>query len=260
MIKLNLKKELSHFKIDIDIEINQGDFIALTGPSGSGKTTFLRILAGLEKSNSKIVVENKIWQDKKTFLPPQKRDIGFVFQDFALFPNMNVIQNLLYVKNDLNLANELLDIVELQNYKNQSVLNLSGGQKQRVALIRALMKKPKILLLDEPLSSLDKNLKEKLQNELLKIHNKFDLTTIMVTHDESEIYKLSNKTILLNNGKIKKYDLTKKLYLNENYIEGRVIKIINDKAIVLLQNKLIKIKNNFFKIGDTIQISMQIKK
>ena len=257
MIELNLKKQLSHFKLDINIKINKNDFIALTGPSGSGKTTFLRILAGLERSDSKIVVNNKIWQNKNNFLPPQKREIGLVFQDFALFNNMNVLQNLLYVNNDLKLANKLLKIVELDNFKNQNVTNLSGGQKQRVALARALMKKPKILLLDEPLSSLDLTLKEKLQNELLKIHNEFNLTTVMVTHNQTEIYKLSNKTIILDSGIIEKYDLTKKLFLkNESHIEGVIIDITPNDLVILVKNQFIKMdkKNNNLKIGDIIKL------
>jgi len=206
MIDININKKLhgiqSEMLLDVELTIYSGDFIALSGKSGSGKTTLLRILAGLEKSNGIIHVENDIWQDYHSFKSIQKREIGFVFQDYALFDNMNVLKNLLYVNQDKKLANHLLDITELSELKHRDTTTLSGGQKQRVALCRALMKKPKLLLLDEPLSALDPTMRTKLQNEILTLHKEFNTTTIMVSHDPSEIYRLASRVIVLENGKI----------------------------------------------------------
>jgi len=212
LIKIDIKKELKDFTLCVDIEIKKGDFIAVTGPSGSGKTTFLRVLAGLEEAQGKIVVENEIWLDEKIFLAPKNRGIGFVFQDYALFPNMSVLENLLYINKDLDLATHLLDEVELSHLKNRYPNTLSGGQKQRVALARALMRKPKILLMDEPLSALDPMIRAKLQEKILALHKEFDTTTFMVSHDKSEIYRLSNKTLEIKNGEVVRYEATKKIF------------------------------------------------
>ncbi|WP_331774111.1 ABC transporter ATP-binding protein [Sulfurospirillum sp. 1612] len=206
MIHLEIKKELfgssGAMELLVNLQIQEGDFVALSGKSGSGKTTFLRILAGLEKSQSLIDIGGHVWQNQKTFLPPQKREIGFVFQDFALFPNMSVKENLLFVNNDEKLAEKLLEITELSELQERFPAFLSGGQKQRVSLCRALMNRPKLLLLDEPLSALDVQMREKLQNEILMLHKEFHTTTIMVSHDPSEIYRLAKRVIVLNQGKI----------------------------------------------------------
>lgn len=206
MIKIDINKKLhgSHgdMYLDINLNIDEGDFIALSGKSGSGKTTLLRILAGLEKASGTIKIGKNIWLDKKNILPPQKRKIGFVFQDYALFPNMSVEENLLFVKRDRELAQNLLKMSELSELKNRLPTTLSGGQKQRVSLCRAMMNRPKLLLMDEPLSALDPIMREKLQHEILTLHKKFGTTTIMVSHDPSEIYHLANRVILLDFGKI----------------------------------------------------------
>lgn len=207
MIDLHVNKQLhgadTNMELNVSLHVKPKTFLALSGKSGSGKTTLLRILAGLEDSNSTIKVDGVVWQDDKIFLPPQKRDIGFVFQNYALFPNMSVEENLLYIKNDKQKAHNLLEITELLALKKRLPQTLSGGQKQRVALCRAMMKHPKILLLDEPLSALDPTMRLKLQNELLHIHKEFQTTTIMVSHEPSEIYKLANKLIILEDGKLK---------------------------------------------------------
>lgn len=206
MLRIDIKKELhgsnGDMLLDVNLKINKGDFIALSGLSGSGKTTLLRILAGLETATGEIKIENDIWLNNKIVLPSQKREIGFVFQDYALFTNMSVMQNLLYVNKDKELANYLLEITELSELKNRLPSTLSGGQKQRVSLCRALMKRPKLLLMDEPLSALDPSMRTKLQNEILQLHKELETTTIMVSHDPSEMYRLSNRVIVLNQGKI----------------------------------------------------------
>ena len=206
MIDCKVEKTLhgaqGEMNLNIDLHIKEGEFVALSGKSGSGKTTLLRILAGLEKAQATIKVGEKIWQDENTNLAVQNREIGFVFQDYALFENMSVEKNLLFVQNDKNLAEHLLKITDLYELKSRYPNTLSGGQKQRVSICRALMKRPKILLLDEPLSALDTNMRATLQNEILKLHKEFKTTTIMVSHDPSEIYKMASRVIILEDAKI----------------------------------------------------------
>ena len=207
MIELNCKKSLNgadgKFELDVNLNIKKGEFIALYGKSGSGKTTLLRLIAGFETPDSgAIKAGGKTLFEGKNFAPPQSRNIGFLFQDYALFPNMNVMKNLLFANNDLNLAHKLLDLVEMSSLENAAISQLSGGQKQRAALARALMRKPEILLLDEPLSALDNAMREKLQDYLAKIHAEFNMTTVLVSHDVAEIYKLASKVFVLENGKI----------------------------------------------------------
>ncbi len=206
MIHIDIHKELyganGTMPLRAAFNIQEGEFIALSGKSGSGKTTLLRILAGLEEAHGTIEVNKKIWLNSQTQLPPQKRDIGFVFQDYALFENMTIEKNLLFVNNDPELAKELLTLTQLYRLKKRYPNSLSGGQKQRVSICRALMQRPKILLLDEPLSALDPSMRTRLQKEILTLHKKFHTTTIMISHDPSEIYKLATRVILLEDGNI----------------------------------------------------------
>ncbi len=217
MIEFSLKKELfgvnENMELNVEISFKNGSFISLSGESGSGKTTILRCLAGLEKANGFIKVDDEIWQDEKIFLSPQKRRIGFVFQDYALFENLSVKDNLLFVEKDIDHCNKLLDMLGLMSLKDRYPTNLSGGQKQRVALGRAMMRKPKLLLLDEPLSALDPHLRARLQDEISKIQDLFKTTTILVSHDPNEIYKLANYMFVLKNGKIIKKGTPKEILL-----------------------------------------------
>ena len=218
MIEISCKKELNggggKFLLEADLSSESGDFIALYGASGGGKTTILRLIAGFEAPQSGFIrVGDKIFFDEKTNLAPQKRNIGFLFQDYALFENMNVFKNLLFAKNDLALANKLLDICGLTSLKNAKISTLSGGQKQRVALARAVMRKPEILLLDEPLSALDNAMREKLQDYLLALHDEFKMSIILVSHDIAEIYKLCNKVFVLENGKISRSGSASEIFL-----------------------------------------------
>ena len=273
MININIQKPLfgsnGQMNLDINLQIHKGDFIALSGLSGSGKTTLLRIIAGLETASGKIKIEDDIWLDDKYSLPPQKRDIGFVFQDYALFPNYTVLENLLYVNKDINLANHLLNLTELNELKNRYPQTLSGGQKQRVSLCRAMMNRPKILLMDEPLSALDTNMRTKLQNEILALHKEFETTTIMVSHDPSEIYRLANRVVVLNEGKIINDGLPKDVLLKTSgsakfSFEGELLDIIKvdviHVAIISIGQQLVEvvigndeIKN--LKVGDKIRVS-----
>ncbi len=206
MIKLALNKKLYGAKGEMDLhvtlQIEEGEFLALSGVSGSGKTTLLRILAGLEPAKGSIVVGNEVWLEGKKSLAAQKRKIGYVFQDYALFPNMTVEQNLLFVKPDQTLAERLLTLTELNDMKERFPHALSGGQQQRVSICRAMMNRPKLLLMDEPLSALDPNMRTKLQDEILKLHKEFGTTTIMVSHDPSEMYRLASRVLVLEEGKI----------------------------------------------------------
>lgn len=217
MITININKKLhgSHenMNLHVNLKIEDGEFLALSGKSGSGKTTLLRILAGLENADGKITVDEKEWLNTNSSLRVQERHIGFVFQEHALFENMSVLQNLLFVQKDQELAEHLLEITELSTFKKRFASSLSGGQKQRVSLCRAMMRRPKILLLDEPLSALDPLMRQKLQEEILQLHKEFQTTTIMVSHDPSEIYKLASRVIELEHGKIIKDGTPKELLL-----------------------------------------------
>ena len=204
MIEFDCQKKLgSNFALDARLRIEQGEFVCLYGRSGSGKTTILRILAGFIRPDSgRLSVHESVFFDsaRGVFLPPQKRGIGFLFQDYALFDNMNVIKNLLFANKDIALARQLLGFVELGDHEKARIHELSGGQKQRVALARALMRRPQILLLDEPLSALDHTMREKLQDYIIKIHKEFGMTTVLVSHDISEIYKMSDRVFKVENG------------------------------------------------------------
>jgi molybdate transport system ATP-binding protein len=206
MIQIDIHKKLhgsqGNMDLDVKLEIQKGDFIVLMGESGSGKTTLLRVLAGLEKAEGKIIVDNAYWLKKHKMLPPQEREIGFVFQDYALFENMSVEENLLYVNEDKALAKSLLEMTELTQLTSRNVKGLSGGQKQRVSLCRAMMKKPKLLLMDEPLSALDPAMRTKLKDEILKLHKTFGTTTIMVSHDTDVSYQLADRVLVLDHGEL----------------------------------------------------------
>ena len=279
MIEIDIIKPLYTADGIIDLkvnkQINKGDFLTLFGKSGSGKTTLLRILAGLETPKSgKIVVDKEIWFDssKKINLPPQKRNVGFVFQDYALFPNMSVRRNLEFAlkkKNEIKKVDEILKIMEIENLSNMKPELLSGGQKQRVALARTLMTNPKMLLLDEPLSALDTTMRLKLQDELSLIHQKFNITSILVSHDISEVFKLSNRVFKINLGEIQQDGTPNEVFSNQNIsgkfkIIGEVLSIKKSDILyiveVLTNNEIVKVtavedEIKDLKIGDKLLLS-----
>ena len=273
MIKIDINKKLhganGEMDLDFNLEIKKGDFIALAGESGSGKTTLLRILAGLEDANGTIQVGDAIWLDSAKSLPSQKRKIGFVFQDYALFPNMTVLQNLLFVQKDKALAKHLLEITELSALRDRVPNTLSGGQKQRVSLCRAMMNKPKLLLMDEPLSALDPSMRTKLQNEILTLHKEFDTTTIMVSHDPSEIYRLASRVVVLNLGKIINDGIPKDILLRTSgsqkfSFEGELLDIIKVDvihiAIISIGQQLVEIvvsseEAKSLEVGQSVSVS-----
>ena len=279
MIEIDIIKPLytadGIINLKVNKKINKGDFLTLFGKSGSGKTTLSRILAGLETPKSgKIVVDKEIWFDssKKINLAPQKRDVGFVFQDYALFPNMSVKKNLEFAlknKNEIKKVDEILEIMEIKNLSNMKPELLSGGQKQRVALARTLMTNPKILLLDEPLSALDTTMRLKLQDELSLIHQKFNITSILVSHDISEVFKLSNRVFKINLGEIEEDGTPNELFSNQKIsskfkIVGEILSIKKSDILYIIEilsnNEVVKatavedeIKD--LKIGDKILLS-----
>lgn len=234
MIEIDVRKRLlgslGEMELRVCTQIKERSFVALCGESGSGKTTLLRILAGLEEAEGSIKIDGEVWLDEKFSMPPQKRRIGFVFQDYALFDNLSVKENLLFVKRDKKLCEHLLEITDLLELKDRAVTTLSGGQKQRVSLCRAMMNRPKLLLMDEPLSALDPMMRAKLQIEILTLHKEFGTTTIIASHQPSEIYKLSSRVIALSCGKIIADGAPKEILLRTNgsqkfSFEGELLEI-----------------------------------
>ncbi|MBK1468065.1 ABC transporter ATP-binding protein [Parvimonas parva] len=200
-----------------------GEFITLLGPSGCGKTTMLRLIAGFEKPNTgEILIGDKIVSGGKTFVPPEKRDIGMVFQSYAVWPHMNVFDNVAYPlkisgvkKQEIKeRVEKVLEIVHLSQYKDRIPSELSGGQQQRVALGRALVGKPKLLLLDEPLSNLDAKLREEMRFEIKEIQKRLGITVVYVTHDQIEAMTMSDRIILINKGVVQQIGTPEEIYRN----------------------------------------------
>ncbi|HSI65791.1 MAG TPA: ABC transporter ATP-binding protein [Planococcus sp. (in: firmicutes)] len=196
---------LDHFSMKIE----KGEVISILGRSGSGKSTLLRLLAGLEKpSQGRLAIEDQVVFDGKTFIQPEKRGIGMVFQDYALFPHMTVGQNILFGLFRMKKAEkkkrlkEVLELVELEKFEKRYPHQLSGGQQQRVAIARAIAPNPHLILLDEPFSNLDAELQIKIRQDLRGILKKADITSIFVTHDENDAYALADRIVKIKDGKI----------------------------------------------------------
>lgn len=225
LIRVKLTKKLRGAKGVMDFclshSFGEGEFWSVFGESGIGKTTLLRMIAGLEIPDSgTIEADGEVWFDsqKGINLTPQQRRVGFVFQSYALFEHMSVLENLMFAQKTKNKAKalEILSKMELSELANAKPRGLSGGQRQRVALARAIAQEPKVLLLDEPLSALDAIIRSKLQDELKKTHSVFELTTLMVSHDRSEVFKLSDYTLWLKDGKLYKEGRPKDVFLPQN--------------------------------------------
>lgn len=207
-VRLPLNGPAGRFDLDVAFLAGPGAFIALVGPSGAGKTTLLRIFAGLTKPlQGRVCVDGVAWTDtsRRLDVPTSRRSIGFVFQDYALFPNMSVRRHVEYAlgaRRSARRVDELLQMVGLENLAAAFPTVLSGGQKQRLALIRALARAPALLMLDEPLSALDPAMRRLLQDELRTLHRRFGTTTLMVSHDTSDILRLADRVIRLEEGRI----------------------------------------------------------
>ncbi|HNX54407.1 MAG TPA: ABC transporter ATP-binding protein [Prolixibacteraceae bacterium] len=259
--------------IDIDIEklmhttngpmtlairtsIRLGELIALFGQSGAGKTTLLRILSGLvTPDKGQIRFRDEVWFDseKRINVPPQQRNISLMFQDYALFPNMNVEQNIQFAQTEKNQQKvlELIELLGLTELRKRRPSSLSGGQKQRVALARALARKPQLLLLDEPLSALDAEMRSSLQDEIVKVHQLAGVTTIMVSHDLSEVFRLASQVLYIENGTITRTGKPEEVF-SDNSISGKVQitgtiakidrhEVINIVTVITGNNQIIRV-------------------
>ncbi|HEF1278249.1 TPA: sulfate/molybdate ABC transporter ATP-binding protein [Campylobacter coli] len=282
MIKIDIKLPINTAKGKKQLELNTclkaNEITAIFGESGAGKTTLLKIIAGLIKPEfGRIEVGDELWFDtqKNVNLAIQKRKIGFVFQDYALFPNMSVKENISYAATSKQKAEELLSLMNLENLAKIYPKNLSGGQAQRVALARALAREPQILLLDEPLSALDFKMRSFLQDELVKILQHFKITTLLVSHDLAEIYKLSHRILELSDGKIIKDARTNEFFTSSNLsaklrLSATLLEMKKNDILViftlLLNQDIVKItlsEEEFLKsykdvkIGDTLLLSIK---
>tara|TARA_B100001564_G_scaffold305051_1_gene273860 strand:- start:133 stop:1221 length:1089 start_codon:yes stop_codon:yes gene_type:complete len=238
---------------DLNLDIAEGEFITMLGPSGSGKTTCLMMLAGFETPTN-----GEIYLDKNPIsnIPPHKRGIGMVFQNYALFPHMTVYENLAFPlrvrkmsKEDIDKkVDKALSMVSLSGFENRMPGQLSGGQQQRVAVARALVFDPAVVLMDEPLGALDKNLRESMQYEIKHIHESIGVTVVYVTHDQGEALTMSNRIAVFNDGKVQQLSSPDKLYEEpvnsfvaefigeNNRFSGQVTDVSKDKCKVKLDD------------------------
>lgn len=235
MIHFQLAKRLhtaqGYRTLDVKLTIQEGEILGLLGPSGVGKTTLLRLLAGLERPDKgSIEAWGQVWVNtaSQQWMPPQARGVGLVFQDYALFPNHTVRGNLAYGLSkgqDAAMVEELLDIMELRALADAYPTRLSGGQQQRVALARAIVPQPKLLLLDEPLSALDLSMRKRLQTYILKLHQRYRLTIILVSHNSHEVYKMAQRAVTLNEeGALEEKEALKPVDLLSQQQEGLRLK------------------------------------
>lgn len=200
---------------DVDLEIKKGEFVAILGPSGCGKTTLLRLLAGfLKPTSGKIEIDGMTVADKDSVVEPNKRNIGMVFQSYALWPHMTVIQQVLFPLQNSRFskfksadeqrkrAEEVLELVGMLQLKDRYPSELSGGQKQRVAIARGIVNEPALLLMDEPLSNLDAELKIEMRREISRLHKEIGGTILYVTHDQAEALGMADKIVVMSKGRI----------------------------------------------------------
>ena len=264
----------NHVIKDINLNIIDGEFIVLVGPSGCGKSTLLRIISGLEDLESgKILIENKDVTDKI----PSDRKLSMVFQSYALYPHMNVFENIGFALKTSGInkkiltqkVNQVAETLKLKLLLNRLPKELSGGQKQRTALARALIQKPDILLLDEPLAALDSKTRMKLQDYLLEVHEKFHLTILLVSHDHGEIHKLSNQVFIFEKGRVREKGSPDKVFVNQPIsgkfkFTGEVINIAKEDVVyvisVLIQQQVIKVvaqktEVSDLKVGDKVIVA-----
>ncbi|NAS11240.1 ABC transporter ATP-binding protein [Poritiphilus flavus] len=279
MISMQVEKKLhaadGEMTLKLDLQISEGHLVTIYGESGAGKTTTLRILSGLLKPDKGLIeVDGKVWynSERGICLRPQQRNIGFVFQDYALFPHMSVLQNLQFAsksKADKAAMDRLVELMELGALQHRKPQSLSGGQQQRAALARALVQKPKILLLDEPLSALDYKIRMKLQDHLLEAHQEFGLTTLLISHDISEISKLSDQVVVLKKGEITKQGTAAEVFVDEKIsgkfkFTGEVLNIQQQDVVfivtVRIQNQVVKViaqqtEIQGIKTGDRVMVA-----
>lgn len=279
MIELSLKKELRSASgamlLDLELMVGDGDLLTLYGRSGAGKTSLLMMLSGLMRPDrGRIVVRGKVWTDteKGIHLKPQQRNVGMVFQDYALFPNMTVRENMTYALRDPGQDREishLVEIMDLGDLQDRRPDTLSGGQKQRVALARALVNKPDLLLLDEPLSALDPEMRGRLQHYILEVHREYGLTTLLISHDVTEIIRMSDYVVEMDRGQILRRAAPGEIFTSEKLnakfqFTGEVMKMTRQDFIVivtvLVGRELVKVVANDsevegMEVGDRVLIA-----
>jgi molybdate transport system ATP-binding protein len=278
MLSIAVQKKLNSSKgemiLDVNLEIETGAFVSVFGPSGAGKTSLLRMIAGLLKPDKGLIsCRGELWFDSHLRInqSPQNRKTGFVFQDYALFPNMTVWENLQFVikeKSRSEYALELLNRVRLERFKEHYPDTLSGGQKQRIALIRAIVSDPEILLLDEPLSALDATNRLELQEDILKLHRDSGLTTILISHNSSEVYRMSDYVYGLEDGRINKHGKPDQFFSGNDLsgkiqIPGEIVDLTREDIVFLAKvicgNSLHRViltveEAKELKIGDNVLI------
>ncbi len=207
--------------VGVDLALRPGEFVSLLGPSGCGKTTTLRMIAGFMKPTTGTISVNGVTVSSTTsVVPPEKRGMSMIFQSYAIWPNMTVGENVAFglklrklgSAEILQRVDRILDTVQLRHLKDRYPAELSGGQQQRVALARAIVIEPEVLLLDEPLSNLDANLREEMRSEIRRLHDAFRITTVYVTHDQSEAMVTSDRIVVMNHGRIDQVDDPVSLY------------------------------------------------
>lgn len=230
LIHIDVQKRMhtadGFMNLSVKADVHFGELLVLFGPSGAGKTTLLRILAGLVGPDEGLVqFGSTVWFSsvRKINLPPQQRNIGLMFQNYALFPNMTVEQNIRFAqtRKGPEVVSELLSIFGLNELRHRKPGKLSGGQKQRLALARAMARKPQLLLLDEPLSALDAGMRLNLQDEIAKAHELLGVTTIMVSHDLTEVFRLASQVAILENGTIVRTGKPETVF-SDSTISGKV--------------------------------------
>jgi len=278
VISIDIKKQMlttnGPMNLMVQTTIPMGELVALFGESGAGKTTLLRILAGLLSPDKGLIkFGDAIWFDseKKINIPPQIRNISLMFQDYALFPNMTVEQNIQFAQplKDQQKVLELIELLGLTELSKRKPANLSGGQKQRVALARALARNPQLLLLDEPLSALDAGMRSALQDEIAKAHQLLGITTLMVSHDLGEVFRLASRVLYIENGQITRIGKPEEVFSNDSVsgkvqITGQIARIekqdiINIVTVISGNNQIIKViafdsDLENLKIGDQVMV------
>ncbi len=218
-----LTKNYGAFKAvdNVSLTLRDGEFLSLLGPSGCGKTTTLRMIAGfIAPTEGRIILDGQVISSPQGSLPPEKRGMAMIFQSYAIWPNKTVAGNVSFGLRMQRLPAEeirsrterILDVVQLKHLSERYPSELSGGQQQRVALARAVAVQPKVMLMDEPLSNLDANLREEMRNEIRRLHDEFGVTTVYVTHDQSEAMAISDRIAVVNAGRIEQVDTPYALY------------------------------------------------
>lgn len=202
MLKCNIEKKLNHFVLNVDFTV-ENEILCIMGESGSGKTSILNSIAGLlTPDKGDIILYDNILFSDKINLKPQQRNIGYVFQDYALFPNMSVKDNIFFMNPDKDYANSLIEKLGIEYLLENFPNTLSGGEKQKVSIVRALANKPRLLLMDEPFSSIDEKFKNKFYEELIEIKKSLDVPIMMVTHNRHEAEILADRLIFIDKGRI----------------------------------------------------------